>query len=410
MHRAAMRRRSNKRPSCETRMPSCGRLCYSEKMLERDDHAQRDRRDRTEVDANKHADETESAEAPINADFADSDAAQENNIRPSVEHVEYVIEAELADVSPNTTPQPALPPRGRRIVLPSVLFLLTCLSTFVAGACMWWPAPFLLPGQVFGDGQLDSPMRRVLQVNWNDGLVYMVCVLGILFTHEMGHFIATIRYKIPASLPFFLPLPIAPFGTMGAVIGMDGRRANRKEIFDIGIAGPLAGLVVAVPVLWIGINSMDMTGPAHGMFQVEPPLIAKWMLAARQPEGYVQGDMIWQSQLNPFLMAGWFGMIITGVNMMPVSQLDGGHVIYTLFGKRSRWIARGFIVLTIAAMVMNWVNRGVILMVILIMLIGIHHPPTSDDSVRLGPFRTVLGYASLSIPFLCFAPRLFDVF
>jgi hypothetical protein len=155
---------------------------------------------------------------------------------------------------------------------------------------------------------------------------------------------------------------------------------------------------------------MDMSVPAHGVFQVEPPLIAKWMLAARPPEGYVQGNMIWQSQLNPYLMAGWVGMIITGLNMMPVSQLDGGHVIYTLFGRQARWIARGFIVLTITAMVMDWVNRGLVLMVIMILVIGIHHPPTNDDSVPLGPFRTALGYASLSIPFLCFAPKLFHVF
>jgi Zn-dependent protease len=385
-------------------------------MPERDDHAQHEGLEPLQVDANEGAqegaDEAEGTapEEPINADFADSTTAQANSVRRYLQRVELVFEAELADDSPPATPQPPIPVRGRRVVLPIVLFLLTCVSTFVAGACMWWPFEFLFASSEFGAGQLDSPLRRVLQVNWSDGLVYMVCVLGILFTHEMGHFVATIRYRIPASLPFFLPFPIAPLGTLGAVIGMDGRRANRKEIFDIGIAGPLAGLVVALPVLWIGINSMDMSVPAHGVFQVEPPLIAKWMLAARPPEGYVQGNMIWQSQLNPYLMAGWVGMIITGLNMMPVSQLDGGHVIYTLFGRQARWIARGFIVLTITAMVMDWVNRGLVLMVIMILVIGIHHPPTNDDSVPLGPFRTALGYASLSIPFLCFAPKLFHVF
>jgi membrane-associated protease RseP (regulator of RpoE activity) len=371
-------------------------------MIERDDHPQRKGLD-PQVNANDIGEATEKAgaEAPLNAELADSEAAHANIVRSSLEQVEPVFEAEFADGVPSTPPDPPRPVRGRRVVLPTVLFLLTCLSTFVAGACMWWPI-----GQEFGF-QLDSPLRRALMANWSDGLVYMACVLGILFTHEMGHFLATIRYKIPASLPFFLPFPIAPFGTLGAVIAMDGRRANNKEIFDIGIAGPLAGLLVALPILWIGVNTMDLSAPVHGMFQIEPPLIAKWMLAARQPEGYIQGEMIWQSQLNPFLMAGWFGMIITGVNMMPVSQLDGGHVIYTLFGQRARWIARTFIVLTIAAMVMNWVNRGLFLMVIMILLIGIDHPPTSDDSVRLGPVRTALGYASLTIPILCFAPKLF---
>ncbi|HJN07606.1 MAG TPA: site-2 protease family protein [Pirellulaceae bacterium] len=384
-------------------------------MLERDDHARREGLGPFQADATRDADETETAgaEEPINADFADSGADQANNIRTYLENVEPIFQAELADVSPDVSPEPPPQVRRRRVILPIVLFLLTCLSTFVAGACMWWPADYVLSppfAQDVGGGPLDSPLRRALLTNWNDGLIYMVCVLAILFTHEMGHFLATIRYKIPASLPFFLPFPLAPLGTLGAVIGMDGRRANRKETFDIGIAGPLAGLVVALPVLWIGVNSLDMSSPAHGMFQVEPPLIAKWMLALRQPEGYTQGDMIWQSQLNPCLMAGWFGLIITGLNMMPVSQLDGGHVIYTLFGRRARWIARGFIVLTVAAMALDWVYRGLFLMVIMILLIGIDHPPTNDDSVRLGRFRTGLGYVSLAIPFLCFAPRLFHAF
>ena len=394
------------------RMPTSRRLCYSENMLERDDDDRREGRDPLRADATEDAGEPETvgADEPIIADFADSDAVRTNNVRPYLESAEPIFEAELASVSPGASPEPAPSVRRRRVILPVVLFVLTCLTTFIAGACMWWPMGYLPPSPDLVGGTFDSPLRRLLLMHWNDGLVYMACVLGILFTHEMGHFLATVRYKVPASLPFFLPFPFSPLGTIGAVIGMDGRRANRKETFDIGIAGPLAGLVVALPVLWIGVNNLDMSGPADGMFQVEPPLIAKWMLAWRQPEGYTQGDMIWQSQLNPFLMAGWFGMIITGLNMMPVSQLDGGHVIYTMFGRRAWWIARGFIMLTIAAMLMDWLHRGLFLMVIMILLIGIDHPPTSDDSVRLGPFRTALGYASLAIPILCFAPRLFEVY
>lgn len=387
-------------------------------MHEHDENARREGSSPLHADGDHRPDETELAgtelagtELPIDATFADAEAAPANHVRTYLERGEAVFQAELADVSPNALPEHVPPRHRRRVMLPVLLFLLTCLSTFVAGACMWWPADYLLTPPLAQDisaGPLDSPLRRVLLAHWGDGLVYMICVLGILFTHEMGHFLATVRYKIPASLPFFLPFPVAPLGTLGAVIAMDGRRANRKETFDIGIAGPLAGLVVALPVLWIGVASLDMSGPAHGMFQVEPPLIAKWMLALQQPAGYTQGDMIWQSQLNPFLMAGWFGMIITGVNMMPVSQLDGGHVIYTLFGRRARWIARGFIVLTIAAMALNWVHRGLFLMIVMILFIGVDHPPTSDDSVPLGSFRTVLGYASLAIPFLCFAPKLFQ--
>jgi len=387
-------------------------------MFERNQNGPREGLDPPPQDAPEGVDEPgpAGAEEPIAAAFADSNSDQANNVRPFLDRVGPVFQAELADAPASPPVEPIPPRRARRVMLPVVLFLLTCLSTFVAGACMWWPADYLLAPPFAQDltaGPLDSPLRRVLLTHWSDGLVYMACVLGILFTHEMGHFLATVRYRIPASFPFFLPFPIAPLGTLGAVIAMDGRRADRKQTFDIGIAGPLAGLVVALPVFWIGISNLDMSAPAHGMFQVEPPLIARWLLEWRQPPGYVPGDMIWQSQLNPFLMAGWFGLIITGVNMMPASQLDGGHVIYTLFGRRSRWIARGFIVLTLVLLALNWmlaldlVHQGLIVMVVMVMFIGVDHPPTSDDTVPLGSFRTALGYASLAIPFLCFAPRLF---
>jgi len=393
-------------------------------MLDRDDNGRREGLNSRNSNTPQNADGSEPTELeePIEAEFADSPGTATHQVRTYLERAdreraEPIFQAELADVSPTPpndatrgeTPQFDAGPirRNRRVMLPVILFLLTCLSTFIAGACGWWPADYLFSSPQADGMGLGSPLRRMLSWHWNEGLIYMVCVLAILFTHEMGHFLATVRYRIPASLPFFLPLPIAPLGTLGAVIAMDGRVADRKQTFDIGIAGPLAGLVVALPVLWVGVGNLDMSGTAHGMFQVEPPLIAKWMLALRQPAGYVQGEMIWQSQLNPFLMAGWFGMIITGLNMMPVSQLDGGHVTYTLFGKRAHWIARGFIVLTAIAMAFSWVHSGLFVMILMILFIGVDHPQTSDDSVPLGPFRTVLGYASLAIPVLCFAPKLF---
>ena len=124
-----------------------------------------------------------------------------------------------------------------------------------------------------------------------------------------------------------------------------------------------------------------------------------------QPAGYQSGAPIVYSQLTPLFMAGWVGLLITGLNMMPVSQLDGGHVMYTLLGRRAHWIARGFMVFAIAYIVYadNW-NLGV--MVFLVLLMGTDHPPTRNDHVPLGPFRVVLGFISLLIPLLCFAPRI----
>jgi membrane-associated protease RseP (regulator of RpoE activity) len=293
----------------------------------------------------------------------------------------------------------APPARHRRVRLPLILFAATCLSTFWVGISHWLPwIPFV-----------PSPpphLRQMLVARGMDGLVYMVCLVGILLTHEMGHFLATVRYRIPASFPYFIPLPISPIGTMGAVIGMDGLRANRRELFDIGLAGPLAGLLLAVPIMCIGIAQLDLTHMAYGPFAVDSPLFVRIALQVIQPPGYEPGGLIYFHQLNPYFMAGWVGFLITGLNMLPVSQLDGGHVIYTLFGKRAHWVARAFMLLAIAfvAISQQW---SWTLMIALVLFIGPDHPPTQDDRVPLGPVRTVLGYLAILIPVFCFTPRLF---
>ena len=137
----------------------------------------------------------------------------------------------------------------------------------------------------------------------------------------------------------------------------------------------------------------------------ECPWLIRLMIGSLRPE-YRDVDRVWLSQLNPYFMAGWVGSLITGLNMLPVGQLDGGHVIYTLFRKRAQWIARGFLLLAITVVVIFdayvWIP-----MLVLVTLIGTDHPSTSDDSVRLGWFRTLLGYASLSLPIFCFPPRAF---
>lgn len=290
----------------------------------------------------------------------------------------------------------------RRVRLPIILFILTCISTFVVGALNWYPSYYLF-GATGSEGAMQ--LRQVILQNWQDGLIYMTCVLAILLTHEMGHFLATIRYHIPASFPYFIPFPISPIGTMGAVIGMDGMRANRKEMFDIGLAGPLAGLLLAIPIMWVGIQKLDLSQPGYGPYAVDLPLAMRLAIEYIQPAGYESGTTIWFSQFNPYFMAGWVGLLITGLNMLPVSQLDGGHVIYTLFGKRSYWIARGFVLLSIAYMVMTW-RFNWIVMLILVMLIGPDHPPTRDDRVPLGWFRYTLGCLCVFIPVFCFAPKL----
>ncbi len=284
----------------------------------------------------------------------------------------------------------------RRTMLPIVLFLATCASTFWVGVTQWEPLEEVYLGSY-------AAMWHTIRVNWPVGLQYMVAVLAILLTHEMGHFLQTVKHRIPASYPLCIPVPFNAIGTMGAVIGMDGMRADRRQIFDIGIAGPLAGLVVAIPVFWWGIQDLDLSRlPQPGEFQLYLPWIGRWMLERAHPE-WAGRSWIGLSQLNPYFMAGWVGMLITGLNMLPISQLDGGHTIYALFLDKAHTLARWFVSLTIFYVVVN-LDHAVMWtpMIVLVILMGIHHPVTANDQAKLGPVRWAIGLASLLIPLLCF--------
>ena len=298
-------------------------------------------------------------------------------------------------------------PRPRRVALPVVLFLLTCVSTFWVGVCKWTPNLIEPLWNVVAYGNL-LQARELLLANWQSGLIYMVSVLTILLLHEFGHFFMTLYYRVPASFPYFLPFPLNPLGTLGAVIGMQGNAADRKQIFDIGLAGPLAGLVAAVPIAYYGVSHLDLTGPPYGGLGFRMPLLLDWFAKMTQVPGYQTGDIVFLNQLNPWFVAGWVGMLVTGLNMMPVGQLDGGHVTYTLFGKTAHLIAQLAIVGAISYMVYHN-NFMLALMVVLVLMMGPKHPPTLNDSVPLGIIRYVLGLASLSIPVLCFPPRVFEI-
>lgn len=310
----------------------------------------------------------------------------------------------LSTATPTGEPHPDEPllensPR-RRLGVPIALFLLTCLSTFWVGVSHWQPLIGLSEGY---DG-IDT--RRMILANWPQGLLYMASVLAILLTHELGHFVAAVLYRIRATVPIFLPFPINPIGTLGAVIAMRGETADRRQIFDIGIAGPLAGLVIALPLCIIGVAQLDPHLPAAGGMAFECPLVMRWLIQATAEVPADMVDHIWLSQMNPFLAAAWVGLVVTGLNMMPVGQLDGGHISYALFGRRAHWLAEGVIVLAIALMVYRGLPHLAV-MVLLMLVVGTQHPATSDDTVPLGPARTGLGLASLAIPVLCFPPNVF---
>lgn len=313
-----------------------------------------------------------------------------------------------------TTEEDSQPEPGRQIMLPLVLFLATCLSTFWVGAVAWKPIAHMQMlyrgvGVFFENLDQGAPLAAlweamaVADMKWQQGLLYMGAVLGILLTHEMGHFLMALRNRIPASLPFFIPVPIIPFGTMGAVISMEGSKANRRELFDLGAAGPLAGLILAIPITWLGILMMPAVPAPGDSFYFHNPLLFQYMIAWIRPE-YPTPAVLYLNQFNPLLMAGWIGMLVTGLNMLPISQFDGGHVAYALLGEtKAHALARGLLIAAILFILV--IERYLwVVMIVVVILLGIDHPPTADDTCRIGPVRRVIGWISLLIPILCFNP------
>ncbi len=271
---------------------------------------------------------------------------------------------------------------SRRWLVPLGLFLATLASTFAAG---------------MGSGRPEDPLRN--------GLLYMTAVMAILVTHEMGHFLQCVRNRVPASWPYFIPMPLNLLGTMGAVIVMGAGRANRRALFDIGLTGPLAGLLVTLPLLIYGVATAEaVEGRPQGVLTIGDPLLMRLMIRLVRPELPVDVEL-W---FNPVLQASWVGLFMTGINMLPVGQLDGGHVSYALFRRRSYLLA--WSALGAAALYIGLSGQYAFsVMLVLVLLLGPQHPPTADDNVPLGFGRTCLGLASLILPLLCVPPTLISI-
>ena len=162
------------------------------------------------------------------------------------------------------------------------------------------------------------------------GLRYSGPLMAILLFHEAGHYLWARKHKVRTSLPFFIPLPLIGFGTMGAVIKMRERITKRTALLDIGVSGPLAGLVIGIPILLMGLHLSPITVPKAPYWQEGNSLLywaAKWLVKGHIPAGM-------DVDLHPMAFAGWIGLLITSINLIPVGQLDGGHVAYALFGER----------------------------------------------------------------------------
>jgi membrane-associated protease RseP (regulator of RpoE activity) len=256
----------------------------------------------------------------------------------------------------------------RQLILQVVLFLLTIVSTSMVG-----------------------------------GVAYSAGLIGILLCHEMGHYFAARRYRVDATLPFFIPFPFNLFGTFGAVIKLQGAIPNRKALFDIGIMGPALGVVIALPATIIGIMLSHVTpitaAASDNMLSLGDSLI--FMFLSRLIHGHIpEGSDL---MLHPLGFAGWAGLFVTALNLLPIGQLDGGHIIYAIFQKRSLWIYRAvFILFAIVAVAIN--RQWLFFVVLVYFLTRLKHPPTLDDNQPLGRARVIYGILALLFFLLTFPP------
>jgi membrane-associated protease RseP (regulator of RpoE activity) len=235
------------------------------------------------------------------------------------------------------------------------------------------------------------------------GFWYSGTILSILGCHELGHYFACRYYDVDASLPYFIPAPLPLTGTLGAFIRIRELIPTKRMLFDIGIAGPIAGFAVAVPALFIGLAMShvvrvppDFTGVELG----EPLLfkLASTVLWGTPPQGY-------SLNLHPMAFAAWFGLLATALNLFPIGQLDGGHISYAVLGRRSSQVtlATVGVVIALSYFAMSW-RVWTVLIIVMLFAFGRHHPRTIDEDVPLDRTRMILALVALVMFIVCFTP------
>ena len=261
-------------------------------------------------------------------------------------------------------------------MLQIVLFIATFATTFYSGQVMF-----------------DAP-----------GLLYAGPLMLILLCHEGGHYVMCRLYGVRSTPPNFIPAPpwpYSPFGTFGAVIVMKENLPSRKAIFDIGIAGPLGGFIVAVPCILIGLGMSDIVAEqqASGSLQLGEPLLLKLVVYLRFHS--MEGKTL---MLHPLVYAGWIGMLVTAINLIPLGQLDGGHIAYAVLGPRSRWLFWPVVVSLIAMAYILDSPAYIFFMALVIIFVGNKHPAPLDPSAPLGTKRRLYALLALAMLVLSFIP------
>ncbi len=295
--------------------------------------------------------------------------------------------------------------RRSRLWLPIALFLATLFTVLLTGALNEWNQCIegvggLVQAQV---AILNSPAALLA------GLPFAATLLGILFTHEMGHYIVGRLRQAPVSLPYFVPMPpgLTLFGTMGAVIVQREPMEDRRTILEVGIAGPLAGLLIAIPLLLYGLGTSPVGPPPAPPPGCPPSYLqegnsllyagAKWLMFGRYLPSNGQ-----DVQLNPVAWGAWIGLLVTMLNMLPIGQLDGGHVAYALLGRRADYLAYGTIAVCLTLGVL--VSSSWLLLPLLALAIGPRHPEPLNDISRLDRSHAALAIFGLIVFALLFMP------
>jgi len=274
-------------------------------------------------------------------------------------------------------------PEGRLTLIHVALFIATCLTTLAAGAMMK------------GAPLLEAP------ANLLEGIPFSVTLMTILLTHEMGHYLMSRHHGTPASLPYFIPAP-SFIGTMGAVIKMRPPIIDRRALMDIGAAGPLAGFVVAVIAVVVGLFYSDVVpaaGIPEGTLALGDSLMFKflsYLVLGIDPD---KSEVI----LHPVAFAGWIGLFITTLNLLPVGQLDGGHISYALFGPERHTLISTIAVPVLIALGL-WLWPGWAVWGVLMLILGKKHPPVVLPFVELDHRRKLMGWLSIAIFLLTFMP------
>ncbi len=281
-----------------------------------------------------------------------------------------------------------------------LLFIVTVFSTFFVGISL--SINYLYTDSLPQETQIPVTLEMVMDPQVITlSLIYVVVLLGILLGHEFGHFLTCRYYNINATLPYFIPAPTL-IGTLGAFIKIKSPITRKKQLFDIGVAGPLTGFILAVPALAYGLSLSKAVPPSFQegefVFVFGEPLILK-LLGALVFKNVPSDYSVF---LHPVAFAGWVGILVTSFNLFPVGQLDGGHVSYALLGEKSRQFGK-FILVVFAIMgFLFWI--GWFIWAFLLTFLGLKHPRIIDDAVPLSPRRKLVGYLMILIFVLSFIP------